>query len=307
MKNRLAKIRGTVKYQGNTDVKPGDFINLNGVGQRFSGKAIAWAVHHDCNDGLWTTEVTFGMEPQWFAQTIPVNDPIIHKGLIPSLQGLQVAVVTNLEDPDGENRVMVKLPIVSNSEEGIWARVATLDAGNNRGSFFRPEIGDEVIVGCLNNDPSHIVILGMLNSSVKPAPLTAANANHEKGYVSREQLKMIFNDKEKSFKLETPGGNKITLSDQDGLIKIEDQNGNTITMEAAGVTIESAAALKLKAGADLTIEAVNVTISPSASFSVSAGGAEIKAGSGSASVKAPTVKVEGSGITEIKGGLVKIN
>ena len=307
MKNRLAKIRGTVKYQGNTDVLPGDFIGLNGVGNRFTGKAIAASVHHECRDGVWTTEVNFGMAPEWFAETVQVKNPLTQKGLIPSLQGLQVGIVTSLEDPDGDNRVQVKIPVISNSEEGIWARVATLDAGNERGSFFLPEVGDEVIIGCINNDPSHVVILGMMNSSAKPAPLTAANANNEKGYVSREKIKMIFNDDEKSFKLETPGGNKITLSDQDGLIKIEDQNGNKVTMEAAGITIESASALKLKAAADLTIEAVNVTISPSSSFSVSAGGAEIKAGSGSASLKAPTVKVEGSGMAEIKGGLVKIN
>ena len=147
----------------------------------------------------------------------------------------------------------------------------------------------------------------MVNSSALPAPLTAANANNEKGYVSREKIKMIFNDDEKSFKLETPGGNKITLSDQDELIKIEDQHGNKITMESAGITIESAADLKLKATGDVTIEAVNITVTPSSNFSVSAGGAEIKAGSGSVSMKAPTAKVEGSGMTEIKGGLVKIN
>ncbi len=307
MKARLAKIKGTVKYQGNIDVLPGDFISLNGIGGRFTGKAIVAAIRHDCTDGLWTTEVSFGMEEEWFAATLDVKNPLTQKGLIPSLQGLQIGIVTSLEDPDGDNRVQVRMPVVSNSEDGIWARVATLDAGNNRGSFFLPEIGDEVILGCINNDPSHPVILGMLNSAAKPAPLTAANANNEKGYVSREQLKMIFNDDEKSFKLETPAGNKITLSEQDKMLKIEDENGNSITMEQAGITIESASALTLKAAADLTIEAVNVTVSPSSNFSVSAGGAEIKAGSGSVSIKAPSAKVEGSGMTEIKGGLVKIN
>ncbi len=307
MKNRLAKIKGSVKYQGNPDVLPGDFIGLQGVGARFSGNAIVSSIHHECVDGNWTSEVNFGMEPGWFAESVEVKNPLSQRGLIPSVQGLQIGIVTSLEDPDGDNRVQVKFPIISTSEDGIWARVSTLDAGNNRGSFFLPEVGDEVIVGFINNDPSHPVILGMVNSSAKPAPFTAANDNNEKGYVSREQLKMTFNDDEKSFKLETPGGNKITLSDKDGNIKIEDQNGNTITMESAGITIESASALKLKAAADLTIEAVNVTVSPSSGFSVSAGGAEIKAGSGSVSLKAPTAKVEGSGMTEIKGGLVKIN
>lgn len=307
MKNRLAKIKGTVKYQGNPDVLPGDFIGLNGVGDRFNGKAIVSSIHHECVDGNWTSEVNFGMEPGWFAESVEVKNPLAQRGLIPSVQGLQIGIVTSLEDPDGDNRVQVKFPVISTSEDGVWARVSTLDAGDTRGTFFLPEVGDEVIVGFINNDPSHPVILGMVNSSAKPAPFTAANDNNEKGYVSREKLKMTFNDDEKSFKLETPGGNKITLSDKDGNIKIEDQNGNTITMESAGITIESASALKLKAAADLTIEAVNVTVSPSSSFSVSAGGAEIKAGSGSASVKAPSVSIDGSGMTEIKGGLVKIN
>lgn len=101
---------------------------------------------------------------------------------------------------------------------------------------------------------------------------------------------------------------KITLNDKDGKVQVEDENGNKIVMEQSSVSIESAQALKIKAGTDLTIEAVNITLSPSANFSLGAGGgAELKMGSGSASVKAPMVKLEGSGITEIKGGLVKIN
>jgi Rhs element Vgr protein len=308
MKQRLSKIKGTVKYQGNADVLPGDFIGLNGVGNRFNGKAIVNSVHHDCTDGMWSTEVHFGLEPEWFAEKVEIKSPVAQRGLIPSLQGLQIGIVTSLEDPEGEDRVQVKLPVINKDEDGVWARVATLDAGKDRGSFFRPEVDDEVIVGCINNDPSQIIILGMLNSSAKPAPLTASNDNHEKGYVSREKIKMIFNDDEKSYKLETPGGKKITLNDKDGIVQVEDENGNKIKMEQSSVSIESAQALKIKAGTDITIEAVNITLSPSANFSVGAGGgAELKVGSGSASAKAPMVKLEGSGITEIKGGLVKIN
>lgn len=308
MKNRLSKIKGSVKFQGNADLLPGDFIGLNGVGNRFNGKAIVRSIKHDCTDGMWSTEVHFGLEPEWFAEKVEVKSPVAQRGLIPSLQGLQIGIVTSLEDPEGEDRVQVRLPIINNDEEGVWARVATMDAGKERGSFFRPEVDDEVIVGCINNDPNQVVILGMLNSSAKPAPLAASNDNHEKGYVSREKIKMIFNDDEKSYKLETPGGKKITLNDKDGVVQIEDENGNKIKMEQSSVSIESAQALKIKAGTDLTIEAVNITLSPSANFSLGAGGgAELKVGSGSAAMKAPMVKVEGSGMTEIKGGLVKIN
>jgi uncharacterized protein involved in type VI secretion and phage assembly len=48
--------------------------------------------------------------------------------------------VTKLEaDPDGEDRIQVRLPILDAQADGIWARVSSLDAGENRGFFFRPE------------------------------------------------------------------------------------------------------------------------------------------------------------------------
>ncbi len=307
LKSRLSRIRGKVKFQGFPDVKTGDTISLNGVGERFNGPVFVGSVQHAYAGGDWTTEVSFGLPQEWFTEIVNPYHLSAQLGLMPSVQGLQIGIVTDLEDPEGEHRVKVRLPIVSADEEGIWMRIATLDAGNNRGTFFRPEIDNEVIVGFIFNDPSQPVILGMLHSSALPAPLTASNDNHEKGYVSREAIKMIFNDDEKSYKLETPGGKKITLNDNEGIVQVEDENGNKITFESSGITIESASALKIKAATDITLEAVNIKLTPSSQFTVSAGGSDIKAGAGSVELKSATVKVEGSGMAEIKGGLVKIN
>lgn len=307
LRSRLAKVKGNVKFQGFPDVKPGMIISLNGVGNRFNGPVFVNAVRHDYSGGNWTTDVQFGMSESWFTEMINPYHLSSQLGFVPAVQGLQIGVVTDLEDPEVEHRVKVRLPIISTQEEGIWMRIATLDAGDSRGTFFRPEINDEVIVGFIFNDPNNPVILGMLHSSALPAPLTASNDNHEKGYVSRSAMKMIFNDDEKSYKLETPGGKKITLSDNDGIVKVEDENGNTITMESSGVTVESASSLTLKAATDITLEAVNIILSPSSQFSVGVGGSEIKVGGGSAEFKSAMVKIEGSGMTEIKGGLVKIN
>lgn len=307
LRSRLSKVRGSVKFKGFPNVKPGLIVSLNGVGERFNGPVFVSSVKHECASGNWTTEVGFGMPDTWFAESINPYHLSSQLGFMPSVQGLQIGKVTDLEDPDGENRVKVKLPLVSVEEEGVWMRMATLDAGHTRGTFFRPEIDDEVIVGFIFNDSNNPVVLGMLNSSALPAGLEASNDNHEKGYISREGIRMIFNDDDKSYVLETPGGKKVTLHDKNGIVKVEDENGNTITMEAASVTVESATALKLKAATDITLEAVNITLTPSSQFSVSAGGSEIQAGGGSATVKSATVKVEGSGMTTIKGGMVKIN
>ena len=93
--------------------------------------------------------------------------------LLAPVAGLQAGVVTDNEDPAGEFRVRVRLPLVNDGDDGVWARVASLDAGAERGFFFRPEIGDEVLLGFLDDDPRQPVLLGMLHSSALAAPLRA--------------------------------------------------------------------------------------------------------------------------------------
>lgn len=306
-KARLSRCRGRVRFRGFGQVNPGDLINIGGVGDRFNGKVFVSGVRHEITNGNWDTDVQFGLSNELFTKQYDVNSSPA-ANMLPAIQGLQIGVVTDLEsDPESQDRVRVRLPIINDNEDGVWCRVACLDAGNNRGTFFRPEIGDEVVVGFLNNDPRNPVLLGMLNSSVKPAPLAASNQNDEKGYVSRSGIKMIFNDNENSLKITTPAGKKITLSDNDNIVKMEDENGNSISMDPSSISIESAADISLKATGDLTIEAVNITLSPSSSFAMSSGGASLNAGSGSASLSAPSVKIEGSGTATLKGGIVMIN
>ena len=306
VKARLSRCRGRVRFRGYGGINPGDLINIGGVGDRFNGKVFVSGIRHEIANGAWNTDVQFGLSSEQFTKEPDVNAAPA-AGMLPSIQGLQTGIVTDLEDPDGQNRIRVRMPVIDNNEDGVWSRIATLDAGNNRGTFFRPEIDDEVIVGFMNNDPRNPVVLGMLNSSAKPSPLTASNQNNEKGYVSRSGMKMIFNDDEKSLQIETPAGKKITINENQNIIKIEDENGNSLSMDPSSVNIESGADISLKATGNLTIEAVNITLSPSSSFAMSAGGVSMNAGSGNASISAPTVDIEGSGTTNIKGGIVMIN
>ncbi len=290
--NQLSKIRGRVKFQGIPGVKPNTTLKLEGVGDRFNGKVYVSAVRHQITEGNWTVDAQFGINPKWFSETVDVND-IPAAGLMAAVNGLQIGVVTQLEsDPDGEDRILVRLPIVDNSSEGIWARVATLDAGENRGSFFRPEIGDEVIVGFINGNPNDAIVLGMMNSSAKPAPFTASDDNHEKGFVTRSEIKFIFNDEKKSVVLETPGGKKITVDDDAGIIQVEDENSNKITLDSGGIILESPSDISIKATGNLTLEGTNVSVKANAQFK-----AEGSAGA----------EVSTSAIAVLKGSMVQIN
>ncbi len=289
---QLSKTRGRVKFQGIPTVKPGTMLKLEGVGDRFNGKIFISAVRHEIVDGNWTVDAEFGMNPKWFSETYDISE-LPAAGIIPAVSGLQIGVVSQLEsDPDGEDRILVKIPIINNEEQGIWTRIATLDAGNNRGSFFLPEIGDEVIVGFVNDDPNHAVILGMLHSSEKPAPFTASDDNHEKGFVTRSEMKFIFNDDKKSITIETPGGKKVTIDEDAGAIVIEDENSNKITMDSDGVAIESGKDFSIKATGDCNIEATNINIKANAQFK-----AEGSAGA----------EVSTSAVAVLKGSLVQIN
>ena len=200
----MAKIQGRVRFQGTHLVKPGNLIELDGVGERFNGKVFVSAVRHQIANGNWLCDVQFGFNPEWFSERFDISHQEA-SGLFPAIKGLQVGLVTQLEnDPDGEDRILVRLPIINHEEQGIWARVASLDAGDNRGAFFRPEIDDEVIVGFINDDPRQAIILGGLHSSSKPAPISASDDNHEKGFFTRSEMKILFDDDKKEITIETP-------------------------------------------------------------------------------------------------------
>ena len=300
LRSRLAKIRGRAKVTGYSAIKPGDMVKLAGVGDRFNGNAYVTAVRHDVGSGMWDTNIQFGLDPERFMRKHPDVNDLSSAGLVGAIQGLQIGKVVQLEnDPEGEDRILVRVPVIDRNAQGIWMRQASLDAGANRGAFFRPEIDDEVIVGFINDDPRHAVVLGMLNSSAKPAPITAQDANHEKGFTTRSGMHLSFNDDTKTIRIDTPAGNKLELDEQGSKIEVQDQHNNKITMNASGIKMESPSSIEIKAGANLTL---------SAAVSLSIGGASVSVNAdGNVGIEGALARLSAQGITEIKGSLVKIN
>ncbi len=289
---QLSKIRGRAKFQGIPAVKPNTIIKLEGVGDRFNGNAYITGIFHEITEGNWTIDAQFGLNPEWFSETYDIHTPT-GSGIIPAIKGLHVGIVTQLEaDPNGEERILVKIPIINNEEQGIWCRVASPDAGDNRGFYFRPEIEDEVIIGFINEDPNNAVVLGTLYSSGKPSPIIASDDNHQKGIVTRSEMKVLFDDEKKSIAIETPAGKKITLDEDKGVIIIEDENSNVITIDSKGIKLESTGNIELKATGDVKIEGTNVSINATAQFKAE-GSAGAEVSSGAAAI--------------LKGSIVQIN
>jgi Rhs element Vgr protein len=292
LKDRLAKVRGRARFQGFSGVTPGDVVDVDGIGKRFAGAQLVSGVRHTVADGNWETDVAFGLRPATHVDTYPVTAAPAG-GLLPAVNGLQIGIVTALEnDPDGEDRIQVRLPLVSDSDDGVWARLATLDAGDGRGTFFRPEVDDEVVVGFLDGDPRHPVVLGQLHSSAKPAPEPAKEANARKGYVSRSKLTLTFDDDKKVVVLETPAGNKLSLSEDGKAVELADQNGSSVTLDQGGITLESAKDLTLKAAGDVVCQGKNL---------------QLKADVGLTAKSQSSAEVSSSGTLTLKGSVVQIN
>lgn len=290
---RLNQVSGRCKCEGIGAVNPGDVIALAGVGARFNGNVLATGLRHefDLVHG-WKTHVQFGGVDR---ERLIADDQAAPPagGLLARVAGLQIGVIVSNEDPDGEHRVRIRLPLVSNKDDGIWARVASLDAGADRGCFFRPEIGDEVVAGFLDEDPRCAVILGMLHSSAKAAPLQGSDDNDEKLYKSRAGMRLYFNDKKKVLQLDTPAGNSIAMSEDEKSLVLADQNGNKIEMNSDGIKLVSAKALSLKAGTEAKMES-------GTSFSAK-GGTELKLEG------ATKAELSSSATTKVAGGIVQIN
>jgi Rhs element Vgr protein len=291
-RSSLAKILGRLRCQGYAGVKPGDVIELAGIGERFNGNAYVTAIRHEVSASNWVTDLQIGLFPTPFHQEPGVQAPAA-AGVLPGIPGLQMGVVTHLaEDPNGEHRIQVRLPLVDAEQDGLWARVCTLDAGNERGTFVRPEIGDEVVVGFLHADPRHPVVLGMLHSSAKPAPLAASDENPKKGYFSRSKIKLTLDDEAKVLTVQMPSGRELKLDDDAGEIVVQDGDGNTVTLNGGGISVKAAGDLALKADGNIIIEGTNVDLKAGGAFK-----AEGSTGS----------EVSSGGTTTVKGSLVQIN
>ena len=292
LRSQLSKIVGRIKILGNNEIKPGTIINIEGLGDRFNGSAFISGVSHSYASN-WNTHLHIGLDHKFLTESYDDVQAIPSSSLLPAISGLHVGKVTAIhDDPLGENRIKVKLPLISTEEEGTWARITTLDAGDNRGSFYMPEVDDEVIVGFLNDDPRNPIVIGMVHSSAKTAPFEATEENDEKGFVSRSEMKLVFDDGKNHILLETPNGNKVLLSEEEGAIQIEDENGNIVTLDSGGILLDSAGDVNINAGGDVNIEGVNINLKAQSAFK-----AEGSSGA----------EVSSSATATLKGSLVQIN
>ena len=162
--------------------------------------------------------------------------------------GVYPAIVIDNVDPENSGRLKVRLPQIPVSGGNVheaWARMATLMAGVNRGTWFVPDLNDEVMVAFEEGDVRRPYVLGALWNGANRPPASMDAGNNTKLLRSRNGL-------------------KITLDDGPGAVVLTDSNGNSLKLGPSGITINAAAKVAINAGAvevNAGIVSVNAAIS----------------------------------------------
>jgi uncharacterized protein involved in type VI secretion and phage assembly len=167
--------------------------------------------------------------------------------------GVYSALVTDNQDPDNQGRVRIKLPWSPDTKDDqyeLWARLSTPMAGNNRGTWFVPDVDDEVLVAFEAGNPRRPIVVGSLWNGSDSPPEQMDNNNTKKTILSREGVRLTMEDRTGASKmrLETPNGNTVVLDDGGRSITLNDNNGNTVKMDSSGVTVTAGAKVTVNAG-----------------------------------------------------------
>lgn len=224
------------------------------------------------------------------------------------IYGVSVGIVTNNKDPESLGRVKIKLPLRECRNETDWARVATLMAGREMGSFFLPEVGDEVLVAFNEGDIRKPYVIGMLWNSVdKPPETNSDGKNNIRKIKSRSGNELIFTDEQGKEKIEirTKNGNSILLDDGNKKVEIKDQSGNNkLVIDGNGnqVTVQANTKVEIKTQSCKVVldsQGNSVTIESPMQLKIKAQTLDIEAGA--------SLNIKSSGMLNIKGSMVKIN
>jgi phage protein D/phage baseplate assembly protein gpV len=299
----------------NPAVEPGRLVTLSGVGRKLAGDYYVTDVIHEYGEGqeLLTHFASDGPPSDLGANPNRASGPF--DGW--SGRGLVAAYVTSIKDPKKLGRIKVTYPSLRDQHESEWARVITPGAGKDRGLDFRPEVGDEVVVGFERGHVDKPLVLGGLWSEKFKPPFDDIVEDSGDGVVSKRVIASRV-------------GHSITMSDgngpEDRHIDLALNDGETfvyigedkITVESPGgnpIELKSgSASLTITDGGDLKIQAASLDIKVDGSAKIEGqdialkGSMGVKVDGGSAfEAKGGTAKVEGQSMAEFKGGMVKIN
>ncbi|WP_282036633.1 type VI secretion system Vgr family protein [Saccharicrinis aurantiacus] len=259
-----------------------------------------------------------------------LNDTIAQPTAYP-----EVATIVENEDPNTLGRVKVRFLWMSDDQTSNWIRVQTPNLGaaeNNEsmhGFHFIPAIDDQVMVAFEHGDPSKPYVTGSLFHRDNAAGALPDNVKSKIVSASGHTIELDDTEGEEKINIYDTEGSIITFDTAAQSLFIQSTENIEITAKnisinaEENITIAASGNVDIAAEGDLNNQAQgNVAIQSSGDTTVGSGGAlaleatsdatmagmnAIIEGSVSAELNATQTKVTGSAMTEVSGGIVKVN
>jgi len=310
---RLNRIQGKTSFKGVPELEIDSVVSIEGFGDKFDGDIYVSAVIHEIYEGELITEISFGLNDNIFSKYKLNKSYSVNK-----ISGVHIGKITDIEtDPMTQYRVKVVIPelksISSNiwdniMENGIWAKLSHTYVSEDSGFYFLPEIGTQVIVSFLGENPTQPVVLGSLYTNENKPYKNFENLNNYKAIVSNNKMMIEFDAENQLLNISTEQGNKIVLDEQNSKISMIDVNGNEINLSQDGinlisesdivlsskgkVSISGSSGIDIQSSSDVSVQGTNIKNTANAKFSAD----------GSAGID-----INSSAITTVKGSMVQIN
>ncbi|MCL4704866.1 hypothetical protein KJ068_06880 [bacterium] len=213
---------------GIPELRAGEMIDISGVGKRFSGKYRLRTVTHTIDGSGYRT--TFNVTQRSGANMLQLFRKVFEDEPSPNKQKKMtdtvIAKVLNNVDPASLGRVQVQYPWLAGEVISCWAPVVQKDAG----TYFMPDIGDDVQVSFDKGDFDRPIVEGTFWNVSKTPPEPPTPTNFRKVIQSKTGHKIVLDD--------TPGTGGVSLESALGAKLMLDDKGNVILQSAAGNKIK---------------------------------------------------------------------
>ena len=314
LNSRFKRLSGKVKFKGVASIDLDSIISLNGFGDKFSKDVYVTEVNHELEEGVFLTEIGFGLDNELFKNHSLVNK----QSSINKISGIHIGKISETSgDPKNELRVKVVIPElkqINNSiwegilDKGIWAKLSHTYTSEESGIFFIPDIGTQVLVSFVSDDPRQPVVLGSLNTFDNKHYKEIEEGIDFKAIVTKNKMMLEFNEKDSIITLSTNNGNKIIIDETNKEILISDENNNEIKTSSSGINISSCSDININSNGDINITSnKNFKIKSQADTSIDAANVINKAQVKFSANGSASSEITSSGSTTVKGSTVQIN
>ena len=239
---------------------------------------------------------------------------------------LKTGIVKETDDPRRPGQVKVEIFLKENDAGLVeWAKVLSPYAGKNHGLCFLPEIGDEVLLIFDSGDIHQPIVVGSLfapeSAQTDSEPVNSQTDIKQIKTKGGHQITFHDTKGQESVEIKTPDENMLLLDDLNHSILLKDKSGlNSIEIDikAGAVTIKGALSLSLETNNQdqlITLDALSnkasitsETIELEARRVLKIKAPNLIIQSGALDINATAdLKLQSSGVTSIKGAVIKLN